>query len=384
MEMGNSSDLPDFWHRRLPVWSQHEPAVKYSLIALGAAHKPFLSQACLDYQSNPGHHFIHNYNAAIRHIRAIMEIPTPEHIAITLACCILFVALENMRGNYLESARHLKAGYRLLCSLLEPAKERVDPVSPDPVCQPSNLDHRMDDIVGLFTRHGLDLDYSFGTAALSQRGLYGNVLTSDLSSMGPFSSIYAARSELYNIEIVLNILGDIFSPENEAGDKGCSGVELEREDPLQYTLLQKRFQKWSVYMDLLASNLLQQPSSRREQYDLRLLIYHQTLFKVMLADDWYGQKFGFPDESILALVKQAEILSELREPVSHPVFVPNADLVMPLQYCGSFTKNVSLLKRIVRLLRRLNIREGCCDSVATAEAFEARLDQELCAASNAF
>jgi hypothetical protein len=64
-------------------------------------------------------YIMQRYNAAIAHLRtATQDLPTQTTIRLNLVCCLLFIFLENLRGNYAESTRHIKAGSTLLISAL--------------------------------------------------------------------------------------------------------------------------------------------------------------------------------------------------------------------------------------------------------------------------
>ncbi|KAK9244600.1 hypothetical protein V1506DRAFT_578353 [Lipomyces tetrasporus] len=141
---------------------------------------------------------IAQYNRAIHHVKAVMANPSPAKFQITLVCCLIFVCLENLRGNYAESIPHLRAGSRLL----------------DPRCL--LCDHTTAyGVRDMFRRLGLDAGHFVGSNVVSLIDLAFYTLhtrsTREEHAAQTFSSIDEAYNQHKRLDIDqgVEIVGEI-------------------------------------------------------------------------------------------------------------------------------------------------------------------------------
>ncbi|KAG6024399.1 hypothetical protein E4U19_003819 [Claviceps sp. Clav32 group G5] len=113
-------DLPKattFWTTTLVTLQQHNSYIQPAITALGATHWLFLSGV------EKTHHLqkfiVGQYNQAITNLIPSMETGRSSDMEPILACCLLFVCIESLRGNQAQAIRHLEAGSRLFSEQLQ-------------------------------------------------------------------------------------------------------------------------------------------------------------------------------------------------------------------------------------------------------------------------
>ncbi|KAG5984535.1 hypothetical protein E4U55_004318 [Claviceps digitariae] len=113
-------DLPKattFWTTTLVNLQQHNSYIQPAITALGAAHWLFLAGP---EKTNHMQKFVMDqYNRAIASLIPSMEAGRYLDLEPILACCLLFVCLESLRGNQSQAIRHLEAGSRLFSEHLQ-------------------------------------------------------------------------------------------------------------------------------------------------------------------------------------------------------------------------------------------------------------------------
>ncbi|XEU96161.1 hypothetical protein FSHL1_001446 [Fusarium sambucinum] len=121
-QLSASSAATNFWLRYALPMSYQFDAIRYSMIAVGASHRAFMSHSLgfgrPDYLQRP---VIQHYNRAISSIIPIMSSPTQWNMHCILICCMLFMTCEGLTGRYDELLKHLAAGDMILQSLQDPS-----------------------------------------------------------------------------------------------------------------------------------------------------------------------------------------------------------------------------------------------------------------------
>lgn len=102
--MGVNKDS-NFWRRMILQLSEAYPAVLHAVIAISALHEQLTKPSNATQRV-----FLQQYNKSIRHIRSL---ESDNKIQVTLACCIIFVCLENAQGNHERALEHLENGLRV-------------------------------------------------------------------------------------------------------------------------------------------------------------------------------------------------------------------------------------------------------------------------------
>jgi hypothetical protein len=387
-DLRRSTSLPAFWLQDIPLLAHHCQAVRHALVAVGAAHRAFLLRT--DTTTSDNHAVTRYYNAAVHSLQLTMS--RHEHLTIwaTLACCILFICFENLRGGYAESIRHLRAGARLLVASLEsdnkstcvgsaweakPTRLVGHPMSPE----------QFDSIVTLISRLGLDISTLVDETIVSQLILFGlpstHSLVDEFKPITPFENLGIARKELHRIEIAYDAYFEHICQDQT--DWHIDGLDLVRWPWQRARLIKKdqdihdgicrRFTWWNKRFDLLqASRSCEWKPAEKEDY--LILRMQQKVWTVLLKSkyDSRTQSSEFDHEDLEAIVEQAELFIQIRTS-QHHVFAYDADIIPSLALAGIFAEDLHLLERIIRVLGKLNRKEGMWDSCEMADILRAVL-----------
>ncbi|KAL3589523.1 hypothetical protein FPOAC2_11692 [Fusarium poae] len=111
----------NFWLCYALPMSYQSDAIRYSMIAVGASHRAFMSHSLgFGRPESLQRPVIQHYNKAISSILPIMSSPKQWDIHYILICCMLFMTCEGLTGHYDELLKHLAAGDMILQSLQDP------------------------------------------------------------------------------------------------------------------------------------------------------------------------------------------------------------------------------------------------------------------------
>ncbi|RMJ16581.1 hypothetical protein CDV36_003744 [Fusarium kuroshium] len=382
--LGDLATRHDFWCINVPRTSHGVSAVRHALVALGAAHWSFLSR-----QSSALHSlreqqclglFLKHYNLAIRHLGPSMANAAPQDMRTILMCCLIFICVENMRGRYDEALRHLKAGLRLLISLRPTS--RVATLRHWGVCGTDTRqdvtddipqDDELDSLALLFSRLALDTSVLTDGDVVSHLEMLGQPESIQFpvssGSPMPFSTAAAARDELHRFEIFHDIYYERVFRKNAPNTDGP--LEFDQEDKDIYRMLYHQYQWWRVCFDLYVET--RRNSATPEEKDLiAKLRLNQLTWNALFKQDHWSLDLDpilVPGE-LEAIVEQAETIACSTSTRNHPVFTFDADIIPSLSYVGAFSDDPDLLRRLVKVLRKLKVREGPWDSDELAEIYE--------------
>ncbi|KAK2780559.1 C6 zinc finger domain-containing protein [Colletotrichum kahawae] len=117
-----------FWETLVLQASSTEPAVLYAVLALGAAHRMEIANACcckvesedseLSNVTTQKRLALQYYNKAISLLRPQLCDRRPESVRISLVVCIIFIYLEFMQERYKDGYVHFRHGLQLLDLLI--------------------------------------------------------------------------------------------------------------------------------------------------------------------------------------------------------------------------------------------------------------------------
>lgn len=385
----------------LPRSLSHIEATRFALVALAAAHVDFITRktnGCSSLAATKHERFaILNYNLAIRHLQPLLSKATPENTEAGLACCILFICLENIRGRYAEALKHLQSGVDLLVSLLVSGPERHDSITRKGRLSvalyraiSSNRRHRrtLDHVAVLFCRLSLETHILTDNEVISLTNVSrGNpdLSRAELDSLAPITTLDAARDELHSFEIAHDIFyqqtySDIkrrqsYINATSAQQPECFLTWFSESDKTAYQHVYKQFWQWSIRFDRY---LVERDAHPRSSQDLsnasKIRLLQKTWTAILDEEPWKfsGQSaptFGVLDE----FLPEVDSIIKLRGSSSRRLFTFGADVIPYITLAGCLTEDLELLRRIIAALKLLDRREGFWDSNEIAEIFEASI-----------
>ncbi|KAI8628408.1 hypothetical protein F5Y19DRAFT_437588 [Xylariaceae sp. FL1651] len=116
---------PYFWTHLVLQFSAFEPAVRHSIVAVGALYEQVHRNPDILYLLPDDSLVLRHYNAAIRHLK------TMENESLVLLVCLLFVCIEFLRGNRDTATEHCQHGITILKRVEQSfpwAKEYISPL----------------------------------------------------------------------------------------------------------------------------------------------------------------------------------------------------------------------------------------------------------------
>lgn len=100
----------ELWPLTIFQVAQHVPPVKHALFALSSMHESYALPSESQYLLHQ--YVMYHYNEALRQV---VKISQPEHSYNTLLLtCVMFCAIESLRGNFLQSLQHAHSGMKII------------------------------------------------------------------------------------------------------------------------------------------------------------------------------------------------------------------------------------------------------------------------------
>ncbi|KAH8885255.1 hypothetical protein GQ53DRAFT_751276 [Thozetella sp. PMI_491] len=122
-----------FWMTGAPRLAYHDDALRHALVALGATYhlmkvQDINAKYALILQRRPKTQFpieklelfiVRQYTLAIGKLRGRIAADDPDGAVVALACCLVFVCLENLRSNFRGAIAHLRHGIQIIENTLD-------------------------------------------------------------------------------------------------------------------------------------------------------------------------------------------------------------------------------------------------------------------------
>ncbi|KAH6979038.1 hypothetical protein EDB82DRAFT_558633 [Fusarium venenatum] len=338
-QLSISSSATNFWLCYALPMSYQFDAIRYSMIAVGASHRAFMSHSLgfgrPEYLQRP---VIQHYNKAISSILPIMSSPKQWDIHCILICCMLFMTCEGLTGRYDELLKHLAAGDMILQSLQDPTTHEESTMTKKLVAMFSQLSPESSDFMKDPTLSGI------------QKWCSKDVKHS-VNDTDPFETLDEASYALHQ----LRFLHD-FAPHNphrengEANDKAFQQILKQWEERLQ-GLAQHGMLHWTD----------------EEMWQFQNLRLRQLDFQ-MHMDSYEDEEWTNPtDRPFLPFLKTAELVAAPLIDMGQPTYSLDGCLVSGLSFAAFAAPDEAMRERVLNLLGKLNHREGIYDSNDVAE-----------------
>jgi len=341
--------------------------VKHALLALSIMHEKF----CLPEKGHPSshQHAMHHYNTAIRQIVRVTD--SESSWVGVLLTCIMFCAIESLRGNFSKCLQHARSGMKIAEQVRQEAHSGQ---------KTRSVDLEM-------------LDRTF-TALQNQIMRLGDSSTSEVfqnlhQKFGPVPQQLESVEEAQTwLEILLNevmaFLND-HEPIYEAQRLSSGTVNMSTIP--KFCMLRQRVESWSIAVNNIESRA-DINSGTRYQAFLILKIY-QSILKVLLEALLREEDvFDTFNSELAGALKLAEVFLQLQGSsgrlgphdtgvlgarlcgtalaLSKPPTVPTFSMsmgVIPVLVLVSIKSNKPEIRdEALRLLRCSNRREGIWDS----------------------
>ncbi|KAF5985542.1 hypothetical protein FCOIX_2036 [Fusarium coicis] len=339
-QLSPSSAAMNFWLKYALPMSYHYDAIRYSMIAVGASHRAYMTQS-LPY-SRPDHlqrPVIQHYNRAISSILPVMSAPSNENIHCILICCLLFMTCEGLTGRYDELLQHLAAGDTVFQSLRYQSS--------------SNTSDMMQGLVDIFSEMGLASSGYMGDHPLP--GIKKWCRSDSGTEAGcdsPFATLSEASYALHELR-----LHHDFQPWNP-----------EREDGLTNdSVFEDILRRWNSRFEALTQRLLPNLSSDEIAHIQTLQLHYQSLQMYINAYDNKGRQ---PSDPYKDFIEAAEKVAVPLIALDQPTFSLDGCLVSGLSFVAISNEGGDERLQALELLRKLNHREGIFDSNDIVEMHE--------------
>ncbi|KAF5661441.1 hypothetical protein FHETE_8503 [Fusarium heterosporum] len=328
----------DFWHKTFLAPSQSNLCVRHAVLALSATHWQYSM-----YKPSPSatldRFILGHYNEAISNLRfkqdSVLDTST------ILTCCILFVILESLRGDFTEAVRHLESGIRILASHT-------------PKTCPPNRD--VQDLATIF--HAI----ASQVAIFSQGRLFPDVthlLPADLVENCPTGEF----QNLDEAEDVMNRFDDCVS--HISWDLDQNWDDEESECNTKWRILEQDVRDWEFRFETLVNKLMSSGRPFDQEKLLNLRIQHK-LWQLMI----YNECTDGETETGLDSVECNILLDQLEKLWCNPTrprFGLKIDLTAALYQLYVYCSDTLVRQRIIFLLRYHRRREIVWDSVHLAD-----------------
>ncbi|RAK97059.1 Zn(II)2Cys6 transcription factor [Aspergillus ibericus CBS 121593] len=105
----------EVWQQLVLQMSQSEPAICHAVVALSAIHQEYEGKGMTVKPDHRAHRFaLEQYGRAMSRLCSRIQSNDPQVREITLMCCIIFVVLELLEGEYKNAFAHLRQGLGIL------------------------------------------------------------------------------------------------------------------------------------------------------------------------------------------------------------------------------------------------------------------------------
>ncbi|KAF7524920.1 hypothetical protein G7054_g11273 [Neopestalotiopsis clavispora] len=367
----------EFWESLVFRVAHHESAIRYALVALGAAHEA--SEGRLTSPSAIKAFAVEQYNLAIKELLVPLAKRGQGAVDVCLVACIMFVNFESLRGCHTAAMTHVRSGSKLLRetvydqqtgqlrhSVLGPGSRADSYVLMDVIARVFIWLDGESGIVG-------GLDHPRTVKALSDQeqalrdaeyALYAKFFSNDADDgMDMFSSIEEARN--------------IGSPQVLGDPSQTTDVVQTHKD--YYTSLLSRFTSSLQHLKDRGG------FSLRDELAMNVLHLNATSFYASFHLDylppdrrgrWQDLMPCFEKMVQLGDIIVSAIIADPDLGQTRMTFCPDIGFVIPLFNVASHCKDATLRRRAISILRSVSRQEGIWNSVACAYAAERLMQVE--------
>ncbi|KAK1456697.1 C6 zinc finger protein [Colletotrichum melonis] len=399
-DFGASTPFAKVWTNYILPLGYYSNSVKYSVIALGSAHRAFLDNPF--YGAEPTESSLKLSDVSTRHYRKavseaiqLMADPSPVNIRITLITCIVFVCYEIIQGQYDKAVQHLKSGANVLDSLRQATLAyRRNPAilsTYDRGLAETVQNHftQLCDIASMFSCMGIDAVMLMEEDVVPDLSFFVQEGEKDQSK--PFASVTEARYQLHLVEVMFSesfnepwiscsegsTCRSCPSPADESKDSPDSTSLRYSAKQAEWEKAEGHFMEWCARFDAFQKSLPEHIDPADDD-ELKALRFSRKSWEVFNAHDAPCDLKYLGVGVLNALLDMAEDIILGKTHGTRPTFSLAADVVPTLSYICAYCENDELESRCIDMLRKMKRREGMWDSQEVANLydyiFQAKLD----------
>ncbi|CZR56758.1 uncharacterized protein PAC_06647 [Phialocephala subalpina] len=353
----------DFWSHVVLQFSEASPAVFRAVLSLSSLHESTYSSQMMLTGSENTMSFLRQYNKAIRQLCSKQ---TTQPVQFTLTCCILFICLENLRGDYDAGLLHLKNGLEILKEWH--AKN---------VTLSTEIETR-EILTKVFRR--LDMQ---ATAFLDTRQPQFNMSPSDRGLIAtpntpPFNNLSEARTALdVLVSKLFYIITTKSSPQHPSWSADNMYLPMRR--PLMNGL-NTEFLNWKSTFDTFSLNEGQNWQKDELRLGVLLGLHYQTtslMLDIRSNTNIEGQYCGPSKDT--QWTKITDICESIIRSLSTSTTSFSADmgLIAPLYFTAMQAENPRICQRGIDLLHLIRWKEGFWDASTAAAVAERVLRNQI-------
>ena len=346
-DFGSSTYVVRFWFDHLLPLGPHVDYIKHALIAFGAVHKSFLCSSASMLLAEEGQRCtkaaVWHYNKAMHLLREAMSTPSSTIVETTLVCAFIFICIEILWGHYDKACLHLRSGLNVLSS--------------DGALSTQADFARLRRLAGVFSRLGADVTLFTGEIIFPNSTFYTSY-QHKTNVFHQFSSVSEALEQLHALELQLVL-----------SSKNVPNLRPKEDDSGRSAALES-LKNWCAHVDIYLSSRADGSSNDQDTFQLKLLTFHRTVWLAFFKNT--ERKAETMDTGdFIYILNAAEGL--LCTPLTHPIFAFDLKIISALAYVCTISKEPTILRKAVTLLRSLNRREAIWNSWELAEIFDAVL-----------
>lgn len=353
----------EFWSHVVLQFSEASSAVFRAVMSLSSLHEIIYGEPRTGSFLEDRLSFLRQYNKAIRQL---CSRHTAQPIQFTLTCCILFICLENLRGDYDAALLHLEKGLEVL---KEWDVQEIDSGEVEARNVISRVFQRLDMQATTFLdsrQPRYEVSPRGGTLEQTEKKA---LVIVDLQQARTVLDVLVSRL-FYIVTARSNHQHPSWSIENEY---------LPARKPLLHGLSTK-FADWKSAFDLFS--LQESPKWQREELQLSVLLalHHRTtslMLDIRLDTDTDGIYRGVPRdaewENIIGICES--MINSMSAP--KPSFSVDVGLIAPLYFTAMQANNTRTCQRAIELLYRIKWKEGFWDAGTAARIAEKILHNQI-------
>ncbi|KAG6040919.1 hypothetical protein E4U41_006640 [Claviceps citrina] len=341
-------DLPKattFWTTTLVTLQQHNSYIRPAITALGAMHWQFLAG------HEPSHQLqrfvMDQYNQAIAGLVPSMETGRYLDMEPILACCLLFVCLESLRGNQSQAIRHLEAGSRLFSKQLQ---------------SKTSTDSALQWLAAMFQSLGNQAALFAERQILRDLTLY--LPAPDCDPSKAFTHLDEANEALDRLDSAFNRI--CWNCPANFGDPAPCPENCDCKDCLEWKAFENQVATFSMQFQPLVRQIEAGGDLSQRQRLLRLQLVEKA-WQIIIDDSTNCDEHFKPHHSdeLLDLIER-----NLKLAARRPTFSLSADILPAIIDVYDYSPSAQRRRKAIDLLRSYQLREVVFTSQQVADFLE--------------